>query len=53
MKTRESALINLALDYKKQYQECCWWNFKKRSDLYKKRKEVLAILEHKSIVNHC
>lgn len=34
MRTKEDAYIDLALKFKKEYEECKWWQFKKRIELY-------------------
>lgn len=34
-KELESQFLNMALDYKKQYESTSWWKFRKRKELYK------------------
>ena len=41
---REEAFLNMALDYKKQYERCAWWKFKKRNKLYKSWQSALQLM---------
>lgn len=44
MDKRQETLLNLALKYKKQYNECPWWKFKKRNKLYKNWQLALELM---------
>jgi hypothetical protein len=44
MITKEETFLQLALDYKNQYNECAWWKFKKRHKLYKSWKGALQLV---------
>lgn len=33
MNSMEEAFLNLALDYKRQYEECAWWRLSRRREL--------------------
>ncbi len=44
MVDREERFLNKALEYKKQYEECAWWKFKKRSELYRNWKSSLDLM---------
>lgn len=35
METREETFLNMALEYKKEYENTAWWKFCKRSELKK------------------
>jgi len=41
---REARLLEMALDYKKKYNECAWWKFKKRNELYKSWQSALELV---------
>tara|TARA_R110000772_G_C13117285_1_gene421422 strand:- start:92 stop:241 length:150 start_codon:yes stop_codon:yes gene_type:complete len=44
MDKREETFLNMALDYKRQYNECAWWKFKKRNELYKSWQSALELM---------
>lgn len=44
MTDREERFLNKALDYKKQYEECAWWKFQKRSELYRNWQSALDLM---------
>jgi hypothetical protein len=41
---KEEAFLRMALAYKKQYEECACWRFKKREELYKNWKSALDLM---------
>jgi hypothetical protein len=41
---RETRFLEMALDYKKQYNECAWWKFKKRNELRKSWESALELM---------
>jgi hypothetical protein len=43
MKTAEDRFIDIALDYKRQYDKCAWWRFKRRHDLFSLWQGALAL----------
>lgn len=36
--------VKMALQYKKRYEECSWWKFKKRNNLYKSWQHCLNLI---------
>ena len=44
MDKREEIFLNMALDYKRQYNDCAWWKFKKRIELRKSWQSALELM---------
>lgn len=40
---KEEVFLNMALQYKEQYDLTSWWKFKKRNELYKKWQSALEL----------
>jgi hypothetical protein len=41
---KEEMFLNMALDYKNQYEKCAWWKFRKRDKLYKNWTSALELM---------
>ena len=44
MKSREDIFLEMALGYKKMYNETAWWKFRKRAKLKKDWDEALVLM---------
>lgn len=41
---KEETFMKMAIEYKKQYEECDWWKFKKRNELYKSHLSAINLM---------
>ena len=41
---REEIFLDKAIKYKKDYQDCSWWKFRKKRKLYDKWQKSLSIM---------
>ena len=44
MDKKEEAFLNMAVAYKKQYEECAWWRFKKKNELFNSWQSALQMM---------